>query len=189
MGTRPFKLCYLSSMKNCCVTDVLIHSGGSSSLSVNICPLLSDRKTTYVMALLSWIGEFEFRLGRRDAHCWSPITFLGLLLQLFPLMSFLPCLLDPSSFRKYIFSSLWKIKIPNKKKLRLFAWQVIHGRVNALDWLLRKMRLLVGSFCCFSVEEHRKTGIIYFGNATLIVCMGLFFGGFWFLAGSLRSLL
>lgn len=77
MGTRPFKLCYLSSMKNCCVTDVLIHSGGSSSLLVNICPLLSDRKTTYVMALLSWIGEFEFRLGRRDAHCWSPITFLG----------------------------------------------------------------------------------------------------------------
>lgn len=53
----------------------------------------------------------------------------------------------------WIADTLWRIKVP--KKAKFFSWQVLLGRVNLLDWLLRKY-LLVGPFCCIhcrKVEE------------------------------------
>lgn len=60
----------------------------------------------------------------------------------------------------WIADTLWRInskerRIKVPKKAKFFSWQVLLGRVNLLDRLLRKY-LLVGPFCCIhcrKVEE------------------------------------
>ena len=49
---------------------------------------------------------------------------------------------------------VWRATVP--KKVRFFIWQVLLGRVNTVDRLVRKRTLLVSPFCCilcWKVEE------------------------------------
>lgn len=72
-----------------------------------------------------WSGSFSwFRQGRRDFHFCTP---------------------NPTVFF-FFFGSLffWGLLNFSPSSDIVFAWQVIHGRVNTLDRLLRKMLSLVG---------------------------------------------
>lgn len=60
---------------------------------------------------------------------------------------------DSSPVVELVFDVLWRIRIP--KKVKSFLWQVLLGRVNTMDRLVRKMPLLLGSFCCIL---YRKVG-------------------------------
>lgn len=64
-----------------------------------------------VAYLLSLIEDFDFRLGRRDLHVWSPTP-----LKVFSCKSFLRILLDPSSVVESVLGVLWRIRTPKKVK-------------------------------------------------------------------------
>lgn len=98
---------------------------------------LSDRETSYVVALLSLMGDFCCSSGRRYVCFWNPCPFEG-----FSCKSFFLCLVNPST-TSGVFSSLWTVKVPNKVKFFCVA-QVLHKRVNTLDWVLRKVPNLIG---------------------------------------------
>ena len=77
-----------------------------------------------VAYLLSLIEGFDFRLGRRDLHVWSPTPLEG-----FSCKSFLGILLDPS----FIEVSLWRImedlglQRKSSSFLASFPWLCQHG--------------------------------------------------------------
>ena len=75
---------------------------------------LSDRETTYLLTLLSLIEELEFRLGRRNFHCWCLSLSKG-----FSYTSFFNWLLNPSLHCESISPHLWELKVP--KKLEFFT--------------------------------------------------------------------
>lgn len=45
-----------------------------------------------------------------------------------------------------IFSLTWRIKVP--RKVKIFSWLVLHGRLGTLDRLSRNFPSLIGPFCC-----------------------------------------
>ena len=49
---------------------------------------------------------------------------------------------------------IWRIKIP--KKVRFFIWQVLLGRVNTLDRLVRGRTSFVGLFCCILCRKAEE---------------------------------
>lgn len=71
VGDRPLSsvfpwLCHLSSFKKHQISDSLVWS------FCGFCRPLSDKETMKVASPLSLLEEFKFRLGRWDAHVWSP---------------------------------------------------------------------------------------------------------------------
>lgn len=102
-------LYHLTSMRYLYVADVFVLFGSSPSLSFGFHRLLSDRDTTYVMAI-SLIMEFEIRSRRKDIHLWSPNP-IGVC---FSCSLFFRCLFNPSPSSKSVFSSTWKVEIPQK---------------------------------------------------------------------------
>lgn len=100
--------------------------------------LIGKRLTS--LSLISLIGEFELRLGRRDICSHSPNPAKGFS------CIFLSTFVDSLPSHEYVFWSFWKIKIP--KKVQLFVWHVTHRRANRLNPLLKKLSALIGSFGC-----------------------------------------
>lgn len=49
---------------------------------------------------------------------------------------------------------LWRIKI--RKKVKFFTRQVLLGRVNTMDRLLRKKSSLMGPFCCILCQKAEE---------------------------------
>lgn len=98
-----------------------------------------------VVALLSLLESHSFRRGRSDVIFWSPNPLDG-----FSYKSF-HTLVDPSPLQVSVFIVLWRIKIP--RMVRFFTWQVLDGRANTLNRLVRKLPSLVEPFCWKAEED------------------------------------
>lgn len=92
-----------------------------------------------MVALLSLLGSHPSHLGKLR-ELGALILWKGTRVSLF---SFLD---DSSITNKSDFSVMWRIKI--LRKVRFFAWQVLHGHISTPDGLVRKLPLLVGPLCC-----------------------------------------
>lgn len=52
------------------------------------------------------------------------------------------CLVDPSLLRDSVFALMWRMRI--LKKIKFFIWLVVHGRVNTVDKMSRRILSLMG---------------------------------------------
>lgn len=109
-----------------------------------------------VMAFLSILVNHPFCIRIRDVRVWSPNPWYGFLWK--------------SSFQSQVkpsptnHSSLRRIKV--SRKVRLFTWQGLHGRLSTFDRLVRKMSLMIEPSIVFFVERWRKTRTVFFGIVT-----------------------
>ena len=143
------RLYHSSTLKNLSISDFWMWSENSVSFSFGFCRNLTDRETAEVFSLLSLIESYSFRLRRKDIGIWHPSPSEG-----FSCESYFKSLLDPSPTRQSVFEVVWKLKIP--KKVSFFTWQLLLGRVNTLQWMVRKRTMLMGPFCsilCRKAEE------------------------------------
>ena len=90
-------------------------------------------------SLLSLHKGFSVTEGRRDARIWIPNPSLRLSYN-----SLFGLSVDSAPPKKSVFDVIWRTKVP--KKVRFFIWQVLLGRVNTIDGLVRRRSLLVGFF-------------------------------------------
>lgn len=58
--------------------------------------------------------------------------------------------------------------------MSFFIWQVLHGCVNTLNRLSRRILSLVGLFCCILRRKAEKTLITFFGVVILLILFGTF---------------
>ena len=84
-------LYYLSSSKNCTISDLLVCYENPVSFSFRLCRNLTTRETTEVASLSSLLEECFFRKGRRDVSVWNPNPSRG-----YTCKSLFHLLLDPA---------------------------------------------------------------------------------------------
>lgn len=102
--------------------------------------LFSDREKGYHSSFL-FIGGSSSLMGEGIFVCGALIHPLEGVSS----NSFFLCLVNPSPLRYFVYASMWRMIIPNK--IKFFIWLVLHGRVNTLDLMSRRMSSLMGSWC------------------------------------------
>ena len=163
-------LYHLSTSKNCAITDLLVGSENLVSLYFGFRCNLTSREMIEVASLLSLLEGCFSREGRSDARVWNPNPNRG-----YTYKSLFSLLLD--SPKESVFYVVWRIKVP--KKVRFFIWQVLLGRVNTINKLVRRRTSLLGPFCCMLFhfvacffKRQRKILIIIFGIASILELCG-----------------
>lgn len=118
-----FSLCldlyHLSSIKKRFVADIFIPSGSSFSFSFGFRCSLFIGEMMNVVAFLPLIGEFEFRLERRDVRLWCPNSSGG-----FSLSFLFHRLLDLSASSKFVFLLYERWKLQRRLNLSFGRWSV-----------------------------------------------------------------